>query len=73
MMKAVSCALVRSNAQALSTGLRASGVAVNAVGKPKKTGSTQLHNYGPEQKICVWNIFATELFKFLQCFQLSND
>lgn len=35
-MKAVSCALVRSNAQALSSGLRASGVAVNAVGKPKK-------------------------------------
>lgn len=34
MMKAASCALMRSTAQALSTGLRASGVAVNAVGKP---------------------------------------
>lgn len=52
MMKAVSCALVRSSAQALSTGLRASGVAVNAVGK--HTSPTQNTSCCPKHYIMLY-------------------
>lgn len=65
MMKAASCALLRSSAQALSTGLRASGVAVNAVGKPPKHTSpskhTALHNVARELEISMRNTPKTML------------
>ncbi|KAL7741703.1 hypothetical protein ACLKA6_000324 [Drosophila palustris] len=53
MMKAVSCALVRSNAQALSTGLRASGVAVNAVATRQGHTDLQVPDFTPYRREAV--------------------
>ncbi|XP_034099899.1 cytochrome b-c1 complex subunit Rieske, mitochondrial [Drosophila albomicans] len=53
MMKAVSCALVRSNAQALSTGLRASGVAVNAVATRQGHTDLQVPDFSPYRRDSV--------------------
>ncbi|XP_034475145.1 cytochrome b-c1 complex subunit Rieske, mitochondrial [Drosophila innubila] len=53
MMKAVSCALVRSNAQALSTGLRASGVAVNAVATRQGHTDLQVPDFTPYRRDSV--------------------
>ncbi|KAH8263432.1 hypothetical protein KR044_009101 [Drosophila immigrans] len=53
MMKAVSCALVRSNAQALSTGLRATGVAVNAVATRQGHTDLQVPDFSPYRRDAV--------------------
>ncbi|XP_060665352.1 cytochrome b-c1 complex subunit Rieske, mitochondrial [Drosophila nasuta] len=53
MMKAVSCALVRSNAQALSTSLRASGVAVNAVATRQGHTDLQVPDFSPYRRDSV--------------------
>ncbi|KAH8377006.1 hypothetical protein KR093_002695 [Drosophila rubida] len=53
MMKAVSCALVRSNAQALSTGLRATGVAVNAIATRQGHTDLQVPDFTPYRRESV--------------------
>ncbi|KAH8403194.1 hypothetical protein KR222_007241 [Zaprionus bogoriensis] len=56
MMKAATCALVRSSAQALSTGLRASGVAVNAVATRQGHTDLQVPDFSPYRRESVKDV-----------------
>ncbi|EDW03772.1 cytochrome b-c1 complex subunit Rieske, mitochondrial [Drosophila grimshawi] len=56
MMKAVSCAYVRASAQALSTSLRASGAAVNAIATREAHSDLQVPDFSPYRRDSVKDV-----------------